>query len=186
MSAVDAASLPKFRYHPDPVATGSIISTEKVCVACELPRGWIYAGPTYCEADLDDPLCPWCIADGTAHLKFNLRFVDAAAVGDYGTWSSVPESVIEEVSSRTPSFNGFQQERWFTHCEDAAAFMGCAGRSELEQMDREVLNAIKFESGYTEEQWGNYFERMDSRYGPTAYLFRCLKCGVWGGYSDCP
>jgi uncharacterized protein CbrC (UPF0167 family) len=26
---------------------------------------------------------------------------------------------------------------------------------------------------------------LDRTRGPTAYLFRCIKCGALGGYSDC-
>lgn len=178
-------ALPRFKYHLDPIATGSIAASEVECKACGQVRGWIYKGPTYCEIDLNELLCPWCIADGTAHSKFEVEFVDQEAVRDYGNWTSVPKSVIEEVCFRTPCFNGFQQQRWFTHCNDAAIFVGCAGRPELEDLDPAALEAIKLESGYDEEEWAFYFHQMDANYGPTAYLFRCLHCAAWGGYSDC-
>jgi uncharacterized protein CbrC (UPF0167 family) len=177
--------LPEFRYHPDPVGTGSIISSSVECRACKKARGWIYVGPTYCEADLEEQLCPWCIADGSAHLLFGVEFVDPQGVGGYGDWVSPPRVFIEEISFRTPSFNGWQQERWFTHCDDGAVFLGCAGKQELEGLGRAVCEAIKSESGYDSEQWVSYFNRMDLNYGPTAYVFRCRHCGAWGGYSDC-
>jgi uncharacterized protein len=185
MSELPIAALPSFRYHPDPVATGSIVPSTNECFACKSSRGWIYTGPTYCEAELDEHLCPWCIADGTAHRTFGVEFVDPQGVGGYGDWASPSKEVIEEVCFRTPSFIGWQQERWFTHCADAASFLGCAGKRELGSLDPAAYDAIKAESGYDDEQWDLYFNRMDVNRGPTAYLFRCLHCGAWGGYSDC-
>lgn len=184
MVETNIEALPKFRCHPDPVGTGSILPSEVQCIGCKISRGWIYSGSAYCETEVDEKLCPWCIADGTAHLKFGVEFVDPAGVGGYRDWVSPPNSVIEEVSFRTPAFNGWQQERWFTHCNDAAAFVGCAGKRELEATDRAAYDAIRLESGFDEEQWALYFNQMDKDYGPTAYLFRCLHCGAWGGYSD--
>jgi hypothetical protein len=184
MTDATLSNLPVFKYHPDPVSTGSFVRSEATCLACQSLRGWIYVGPTYCLTDIDEQLCPWCIADGTAHLKFGAEFVDPLAVGDFGKWQSVPKPVLDEVCYRTPSFNGWQQERWFTHCDDAAVFLGCFGKRELESMDRAAYEAIKLESGYSGEEWDFYFNRMDASYGPTAYLFRCRHCSTWGGYSD--
>jgi len=184
MPEVSTTALPRFTYHPDPIATGSIIPSDAKCLVCEKPRGWIYVGPAYCENELDDSICPWCIADGTAHQKFGVEFIDPLGIGGYGTWISPPQTVIDEVCFRTPSFNGWQQERWFTHCDDAALFMGCAGKQELERLDHAAYEAIKTESGYDEEQWTFYFSQMDANTGPTAYLFQCRHCGAWGGYSD--
>src|SRR5215475_3171681 len=114
------ASLPKFRYHPDPVATGSIVLSEKTCSCCVERRGYIYVGPVYSEQDVEDELCPWCIADGSAAEEYEATFVDPDGIGNYGEWDEVEEHVIEEVSQRTPGFSGWQQERWWTHCNEAA------------------------------------------------------------------
>ena len=84
-----------------------------------------------------------------------------------------------------PSFNGWQQEKWYTHCDDGAIFRGCAGKQELESMDRAAHDFIKSESGYDDEEWSFYFDQMEKDGSPTAYLFRCRHCGVCGGYSDC-
>jgi len=43
--------LPKFKYHPDPIATGSVAESENICACCEQARGYIYSGPVYSEAD---------------------------------------------------------------------------------------------------------------------------------------
>jgi uncharacterized protein CbrC (UPF0167 family) len=41
-------------------------------------------------------LRPWCIADGSAHRKFDAAFVDTKALAD-----GIPTSVAEEISERT-------------------------------------------------------------------------------------
>ena len=158
--------------------------SDSTCMGCERKRGWIYLGPTFCEAELDERLCPWCIADGTAHTKFGAEFVGSPAVGGYGDWITPPRHVIEKICYRTPCFIGWQQERWFTHCDDGAIFLGLAGKSELGALDPAANNAIKLDSGYTQEQWEDYYSQMDINGGPTSYLFRCQHCGAWGGYSD--
>src|SRR5581483_2367684 len=131
-----------------------------------------------------DVLCPWCIADGSARLLFDAEFVDPRAVGDYGAWPSVPQSVVEEVCYRTPSFNGWQQERWYTHCDDAAEFIGAVGADELDRFPPAARHAIAEESGLDGDEHRDYMSRLQKDYGPTAYIFRCRVCGTWGGYSD--
>ena len=60
-------------------------------------------------AELDDAICPWCIADGAAHSKFDASFTDDAGVGGYEETDSAPESIKEEVAYRTPGFIGWQE-----------------------------------------------------------------------------
>jgi uncharacterized protein CbrC (UPF0167 family) len=177
-------SLPAFRYHPDPIATGSVVRSDRVCRCCGSARGLIYVGPTYAEADLDNGLCPWCIADGTAHEKFNASFTDPDRVGGTESWPAVPAAVVEAVAFRTPGFQGWQEERWFTCCGDAGAFLGPKGRLDLEDAGEEALTAIRLECGHQGDAWQEYLDALNRDFGPTAYLFRCLHCGRLGGYSD--
>jgi hypothetical protein len=176
--------LPSFKYHPDPVGTGSIIASDKRCQVCRQPRGFLYTAAIYSISDLE-AVCPWCIHDGAAHVIFNAQFTDLNSVGGYGEWEPVAPAVAEEIAFRTPGFSGWQQERWFTHCGDAAAFLGPMGRKELESLGPEAVSAICRESGYGSEEWDFYLQSMDKHGIPTAYLFRCLHCGCLGGYSDC-
>jgi uncharacterized protein CbrC (UPF0167 family) len=53
--------LPVFKYHPDPVLTGSIEARDVRCVCCDEARNHVYVGSVYAEADLDQSICPWCI-----------------------------------------------------------------------------------------------------------------------------
>ena len=176
--------LPVFRYHPNPIATGSVVPSASTCRSCGQARGFIYTGPVYAEEELSDTLCPWCIGDGSAAEKFGAQFTDSAGVGGYGDWDAVPSSVITEVSRRTPGFSGWQQERWWTHCGDAAEFLGPAGRTELEERWADALSNLRAVSGYDDDEWKDYLAALDRASSPTAYVFRCRHCGELGGYSD--
>lgn len=175
--------LPTFKYHPDPLRTGSIISSPDKCQVCGLARAYLYSGPIYAE-DGPDAVCPWCIGDGSAHKQFGVEFTDLEGVGGDGDWDAVPPDVKQEVVFRTPGFNGWQQERWYTHCGDAAEFLGPMGKHELETFGPDAVEAIRRESGFDGQQWLEYFNALNRDHGATAYLFRCRHCGILGGYSD--
>jgi uncharacterized protein CbrC (UPF0167 family) len=179
-------TLPPFRYHPDPVGTGSVVASDVVCRRCERARGCVYVGPVYAEEELGGELCPWCIADGSAADQFEAEYTDAEGVGDGARWGEVPTAVLEEITRRTPGFAGWQQERWWTHCGDGAAFLGRAGRRELEDRWAAALPTIRIEAGLDADPagWARYLEALDVESAPTAYVFRCLHCGRLGGYSD--
>ena len=176
--------LPTFKYHPDPIATGSIAPSDATCLACGQARGFIYKCLPCAEEELIDAFCPWCIADGAAHEKFGAEFVDAAGVGGYGKWEEVSSEIVAEVAYRTPGFTGWQQEIWFTHCGAAGEFLGRAGRKELESFGVEAIAAIKEDIGFDSDDWTRYLKSLDKNGEPTAYIFRCLHCGAFGGYSD--
>jgi uncharacterized protein CbrC (UPF0167 family) len=97
----------------------------------------------------------------------------------------VPETVRETVALRTPGFVGWQQEQWWTHCGDAALFIGVVGYRELAAFGAQAMAAIADESGHTGELLSTYIRSLDRDGSPTAYLFQCRHCGLYGGYSDC-
>ena len=177
-------SLPIFRYHPDPVATGSVKPSGATCLCCNRQRQYIYASHVYCEEELDEALCPWCIFDGSAHAKFGAEFTDSAGIGGYSPRVPVPPSVVQEVAFRTPGFSGWQQERWLACCDDAAAFLGSAGRAELQRQGPEAIEAVRAETGLDGAEWQRYFEALHTDHGPTAYVFQCLHCQRFLAYSD--
>lgn len=74
-------SLPAFRYHPDPLATGSVIRSDARCVCCGDVRGDVYAGPVYAVDEYEQCICPWCIADGSAHARSDASFTDTYGIG---------------------------------------------------------------------------------------------------------
>lgn len=176
---------PLFRYHPDPVATGSVVRRRIECVCCGAERDYVYVGPVYSAADLDKRLCPWCIADGSAAEKFEAEFVDPDAVGDYGRLDPVPDSVRDEVSQRTPGFTGWQVETWSTHCGDAAAYIGTVGKPELDAIGAEAWAAVMEATGFHGEEWEQFASSVRRNGETTVYLFRCLHCGQLGATWDC-
>lgn len=178
-------TLPAFTYHPDPVATGHVQASEAQCLCCEQVRGHIYVGPVYAEEELEEALCPWCIADGSAHAKLGASFTDELGIGSRGDWDKVPAEVIAEVAYRTPGFSGWQQEQWWTHCGDAAAFLGRSGFRELELLGDEAVVAIRDDTGLDGAAWERFYHALRKDSAPSAYLFRCGHCGTLGGYQDC-
>lgn len=178
-------SLPAFRYHPDPLSTGSIVESESACICCGESRGYIYAGPVFAVEDYDQCICPYCIANGTAHDTLEATFTDEEGIGGGGEWDAVPEEVIGEIAFRTPGFSGWQQEQWWTHCGDAAQFIGRAGQKELRALGAQAIAAIQDSTGLDDgPEWEAFFSALDKDGSPTAYLFRCRQCGQLGGYQD--
>ncbi|EGC99676.1 hypothetical protein B1M_35401 [Burkholderia sp. TJI49] len=47
-------TLPGFRYHPDPLSTGSVMRSHARCVCCGDARGHVYAGCA-CAVEDDEP-----------------------------------------------------------------------------------------------------------------------------------
>ena len=182
----DYSSLPDFKYHPDPLSTGSIRKDDIKCECCGQVTGFIYTGPVYSIEEYDECICPWCIADGSAHKTLDASFTDEEGVGGGGMWDEVSDEIINEVAYRTPGFSGWQQEQWWTHCGDAAAFIGRAGKIELENFGIDAIKAIQYSTGLDDgPEWDHFFSALNKNGSPTAYMFRCNKCGKIGGYQDC-
>lgn len=177
-----AMNLPPFRYHPDPIASGSVKASDAKCRCCRKPRGYIYTGPVYAEKELDDSLCPWCIAAGTAYQKYDALFVDTDAI------DGAPEEVIDEISQRTPGFNSWQGEQWPVCCEDATAFLKPVGIAEIRRdhhaLEGSLMSYIVYEMGISGGAANRLLESLDRDKGPTAYLFRCLHCERHHVYVD--
>lgn len=176
-------NLPPFNYHPDPVASGSFEPSDATCICCERPRGFIYVGPVYAVGEYEDSFCPWCIADGSAHEKFDATFTDEDGIGMED--DEVDDAVRDEISQRTPGFGGWQQEQWLTHCGDGAQFIGKAGHRELLELGAEAILAVQDSTGLANgPQWEDFFNALDKHQGPTAYLFRCRTCQALTAYQD--
>ncbi|MFE2165414.1 CbrC family protein [Streptomyces sp. NPDC059447] len=174
---------PTFRYHPDPLASGSALRTDHVCSVCGMHRQIRYQGPIYGRQP--DSLCLHCIHSGAASSALGIAgggdedfdmsavFSDAVDVPD-----DVPLSVVEEITRRTPGFAGWQQESWLYHCGDGAAFLGPAGYRELEAHPEALAMLRKDHEryGWTPPETEQFLRSLDRAGEPTAYLFRCLHC----------
>jgi uncharacterized protein CbrC (UPF0167 family) len=177
-------AFPSFKYHPDPVGMGHVIESDTECACCRKVRGFIYTGPVYAVQDYSERICPWCIADASANEKLGASFTDEVGIGG-GMWDNVSHEVVEEVAYRTPGFCGWQQEKWWTHCGDAAQFIGRAGHKELKALSPQAIAAIQESAGLSDgPKWNEFFTALDKDGSPTAYVFRCSKCGRLGGYQD--
>lgn len=126
--------MPAFRYHPDPVGTGSAIASDEPCEVCKQPAGYKYAGGEIFGLQAE-VVCLRCIANGAAAARLALpdgpaEFTDVG----WGVPDDVPASVLQEVSQRTPGFIGWQQEHWMYHCSDAAAFLGLVGWDDVAEL----------------------------------------------------
>src|SRR5262249_33660244 len=150
---------------------------------CGEARGYIYTGPVYGEEELDDAICPWCIADGSANEKFEAVFVDEAALPD-----NVPSAVAEEIAWRTPGYNAWQYERWFSCCGDAMTFLEPVGSTELRERYREleysVLGNIIYDLHVSGGAATRMLESLKRDAGPTAYIFQCSLCGNYQTFVD--
>ena len=121
--------LPKFRYHPDPLETGSFIEGEaKVCPCCGRESSVYYVKSPYAVDDVDY-LCPVCISNGEAAKKFDADFIQD--VDD----DFVPDKEKrDELFYRTPGYLSWQGEYWLYCCNDYCAYLGSVGTNELKEM----------------------------------------------------
>ena len=176
---------PVFAYHPDPLASGSIKPSDAVCRCCAQARGYTYAGAPYCEAELEDAICPWCIADGSAWRRFRAVFTDDTLMP-----RGLSKATIEEICMRTPGFSGWQQELWLGCCGDAAAFVAPAGFDEIEAHHPHakpgVMTYMKTQLGLGEQAAAVLYRSLHKDRGPTAYIFQCRHCTNQPAYIDKP
>jgi uncharacterized protein CbrC (UPF0167 family) len=170
--------LPTFKYNAAPEEV--FVQSSNTCASCKKTRGYVYCGPiqtidTNDEDDYFEQICPWCIADGTAHEQLSVIFVD---------------STIEELAYRTPSYIAWQgEEFWMSCCDEDARYMGRAGRAELESFGQQALEFFKdyyikdfFGSA---QDWDDYFlDCLGKDSDTTAYVFQCMKCGTFSGFVD--
>jgi uncharacterized protein CbrC (UPF0167 family) len=170
-------ALPAFKYHPDPIATGSVRADEDTpCLSCNRIRGYVYQGPAYSEKFhyLSGCICPWCVADGSAAKQFGATFADS------GMMDGVTQEVRHEIETRTPGYRAWQQEQWLTCCGDAAAYLGSAGAKELKTAFAGAMPAVrktvKEDYGLTGKDLEEFLAGLSKEDQPTAYIFRCLHC----------
>lgn len=165
------SSLPSFQYHPDPLATGSIGLSDQVCECCGKNRGYIYTGPYY-SIGSESMFCPWCIHSGDAAKKFDGIFSDDLTLIE----CSLPDHIVDEVTRRTPGFNGWQQEMWMVCCNDACAFMGDASMDEVKKMSVDEFNDLLYTCQLRKDILQNMIDRYTFKGNPSIYKWQCLHC----------
>jgi uncharacterized protein len=180
--------VPHFRYHPDPVGTGNVVPREIVCGVCQRPRSHAYIGP-YVSPDAhfenEDPLCPWCIADGSAAREWQASFVAPGYLSEQAR-TEMPADRLAELEFRTPSYLCLQQERWLDHDGEADEYLGEIGADEYLRLPAEAQAAVREAAGDDPKRQladGDMVLRLRADGdGPAVYLFRCLHCGRYDGF----
>jgi uncharacterized protein CbrC (UPF0167 family) len=162
---------PRFRYHPDPIATGAVEASPATCACCGKANGFIYVGPTY-GPDLDGPLCPWCIADGSAAARLDASFADAHPLIQAG----IPDEIVEEIHLRTPGYESWQQDSWLSHCGDACVFHGDATEADIGEASVETKQMWKTEYQQDEAGWQLATDGYRPAGSSAFYKFRCRHC----------
>jgi uncharacterized protein CbrC (UPF0167 family) len=167
------STLPTFTYHPDPIATGAIEPSELACECCGQSRGFVYVGSTYSVHEVET-ICPWCIADGSAHAKFDASFSSHVVESD----ADIAPHIIDEVIHRTPGYVCWQSETWLTHCNDVCEFHGDASIEDVSNAS-EATKAL-WMAEYNKDEAG--WERVSEDYEPgedsALYKFVCRHCGL--------
>jgi uncharacterized protein len=176
---MDTESLPQFRYHPDPVRTGSIVASDTECVCCGVSRGYVYAPSPFAEDDLEGQLCPWCIADGAAAATYDAEFNDSHGLKREG----ISEDVIDEIIHRTPGYIAWQDPRWLSHCGDACEFHGDLPAEKLPNVS-ETARAEILADLSTDMTWQRILDEYEPGDQPAIYWFKCRHCGMDRYYAD--
>ena len=160
--------LPKFRYHPDPLETGSFIEGEaKICPCCGKESNTYYVKRPYAVDDLDY-LCPVCISNGEAAKKYDADFIQD--VDD----DFVPDKEKrDELFYRTPGYLSWQGEYWLYCCNDYCAYLGSVGTKELKEMG--IAEEV-FEEYNKRKEFNDIEEYLEKDGSICGYLFRCLHC----------
>ena len=165
--------LPAFAYHPDPLATGSVVPSDKACECCGLARGYVYGATPYGPVEVE-ALCPWCIADGSASERLEAVFADVEGLAGEG----VDSRTIDEIESRTPGYESWQQETWLACCGDACEFHGDASVATLRALDARDRVRVAADFGLSEDALSALIGGYEPKGSSAVYRFRCRRCGI--------
>jgi len=165
--------LPSFRFHPAPLETGAIVRQAGLCVCCNQEVDHVYVGPVISIHDLEEKLCPWCIANGQANEKFDAEFSDRQPLEEAG----VSPELIEEVATRTPGYVCWQQPAWETHLKHPCAFVGDATVKALGQMTGEERQTFMEAARLDRDELAELLSIYRPNSNPGVYHFRCLETG---------
>ena len=168
--------LPHFKYHPDPIKTGTFKTDEVVrCNCCGKKTDIYYSFYSDAKSKRVN-VSPDCVHNGNAYATFgddinNIRYGEECA--DF-----MDKSKIEELTRCTPGYIFMQDGEWLYHCGDFCAFIGCVGWNDIEQMG--IADEIKtyiYETYFSKAE--KIIDSLINSYTVTLYLFRCLHCGKY-------
>ena len=168
---VGLSELPKFKYHPGPVSCQVITKSTKTCACCNAERGYIYQGIFYTQS-VDVEVCPWCISDGSAALKFKGTFNDDLDLLE----ANLPQTVISELTQRTPSYFSILEPNWTHHCNDGCQYLGEATQTDLLALSDEEVAQLIEKCEFDEEEFFDAVESYEPGVYPTFHKWRCIHC----------
>lgn len=162
------------------------------CECCGQTPGWIYSGTVYSVHGVDN-VCPWCIADGSAHRKWNASFcqdieADSNPDARHGSAYGVAPEVVDEVMHRTPGYTSWQGAIWRTHCGDVCEFHGDISAEELSTLTPASEALFRADFPWLAEDEPSLAEFVERRYAPkgdlSIYKFVCRHCGIVRLHAD--
>ena len=174
------SDLPKFTYHPNPIATESIIPSDETCECCGKARGYVYCTTPYGEQEIEF-VCPWCIADGTASAKLGASFSDSWPLSQ----AEISKEIIDEVTLRTPGYVSWQQENWIVCCDDACEFHGDADPGELAALHGDDRSRVAKDFDLPIDDFEEMLKHYEPKGSPAIYKFKCRHCGTAQYNWDC-
>lgn len=142
--------------------------------------------PEFYSLDWDNDfiaLCAECIASGKAHEEFGVDFTPHAE---------------KEITERTPSFSGWQQPEWISHCDESCMYIGTFDDIE-EMFDEDKDTGAELSPSLAGKSFTEAKELIskdiisvnpDMEYSlnnPWEYniqVFKCLKCGKFCAYGE--
>lgn len=179
--------LPIFAFHPDPFGNGVVEKSETICVCCGKARGYIYTGAVFGEDDLHDSLCPWCISDGRASKEKGACFCDGSDFFSAPDAPIIPQAEIEELTERTPIYNGWQQPEWKHHCGHGCIFLGSVDSHYLQKHRGDLESKIRAAANFGDEKsFQQFYTSVDGQSGVIIWIFRCRVCSELIPHVDLP
>ena len=166
--------LPDFKYHLDPVRTGAVVPSSTPCACCARTRGYVYVAGVYAGENLDERLCPWCIADGSAASRFGASFSDDWRLHKAG----LSAEIIAEVTCRTPGYISWQSEAWLHHCDDVCVYHGDASEADVANASEATRLAWQREYDLTDAEWDHLTADYVPRGERAFYKFVCRHCSA--------
>lgn len=176
--------LPKFKYHPDPLKTGCIKESDETCQVCEQKTGYIYNGTIYGGGKNNiERICPWCIANGEAHEKFQVSFAtppiysDDMELMDESFRVSCSKEAHQELVHRTPGFPVFNEVDWLECCNDFCEYHGIATVGDFKKISDKEKERFKKTAWHPEEAIELLQKGRDEEEHCYYLKFVCIKCG---------
>jgi uncharacterized protein CbrC (UPF0167 family) len=169
--------LPTFPLFQDPLREGSFKRKNLPCDFCGKKRGFLYNGTMYSPgASLPDrPVCPWCIADGSA--------ANAGYIFNH-VWMAVSQEDKELLEGRTPGYSSWYDPEWQVCCNRPCVFLGRAESSDLRGRWASAVPVIFSRCELSPTRIEQLIDMMDPESSPCAYVFQCRECGALRGNWD--